>query len=62
MNALLAFGSPEWREACFLERGCLLEGFYSHWCWDWDGLVVDETCVEFLSGCCTCFDEESSDD
>lgn len=28
---------------------------YTHECWEWDGLEIDEYCAEFL--CCTCFQE-----
>lgn len=46
---------PEWVHDCLQWRGALLEGKYKHWCMDWDGLPIDETCVEFT--CCVCFDE-----
>lgn len=29
-----------------------LTGKYRHYCFDWDGMGIDETCVEFL--CCYC--------
>jgi len=29
---------------------------YRHFCHDWDGLEIDETCPEFA--CCTCYDGE----
>lgn len=28
------------------ERGRILTGRFAHYCNDWDGLTVDETCVE----------------
>lgn len=47
--------SAQWLEDCFRWRGRLLFGQQAHWCWDWDGLPVDETCDEHE--CCTCYDE-----
>lgn len=41
---------------CIKWRGQLLTGRYAHWCWDWDGLPVDETCDEFSA--CNCFAEK----
>jgi len=34
----------EWEDACMKDRGRILTGLYSHFCQDWDGLVMDETC------------------
>jgi hypothetical protein len=47
--------STQWTEDCFRWRGQLLTGVLAHWCWDWDGLPVDETCIE-ATLCCTCFE------
>ena len=47
--------SADWRTDCLRWRGLLLVGRFAHWCWDWDGLPVDETTPEF-QGCC-CFDD-----
>ena len=44
--------SPEWETDCLRWRGRVLTGKHAHWCFDWDGLPVDETCDEFHS--CTC--------
>lgn len=41
-----------WEIACKHWRGRLLTGTMAHYCEDWDGLPVDETCGEFE--CCTC--------
>jgi hypothetical protein len=46
----------QWSEDCFRWRGKLLTGVLSHWCYEWDGLPVDETTMEIT--CCTCWDEE----
>jgi hypothetical protein len=43
----------EWAADCLRWRGRLLTGKFSHWCWDWDGLPVDETCPEWPDSC-TC--------
>lgn len=49
----------EWQEDCRKWRGVVLRGEKAHWCYDWDGLPVDETTPEFSS--CTCFDEARHD-
>lgn len=49
----------EWQEDCRKWRGVVLHGEKAHWCYDWDGLPVDETTPEFSS--CTCFDEARHD-
>ncbi len=41
----------EWEEDCLRWRGEVLTGKYSHWCWEWDGLLIDETCGERPCGC-----------
>ncbi len=46
--------SKEWIEDCLKWRGVVLTGEHAHWCFDWDGLPVDETCDEWP---CDCFDE-----
>jgi hypothetical protein len=40
-----------WKEDCLKWRGLLLTGKYAHWCDEWDGLPVDETCPEWPCGC-----------
>jgi len=44
--------SAEWVEDCLMFWGRVLLGEDGHWCNDWDGLPVDETCCEYE--CCTC--------
>lgn len=34
-----------------LWRKRVLTGKYSHWCQDWDGLPIDETCEEWPCAC-----------
>lgn len=55
--------SPEhyaaWVEDCFEWRGETLTGDFAHWCCDWDGLPVDETCREWNS--CTCYPKVEKD-
>lgn len=41
----------EWEEDCLRWRGRILTGQYAHICWEWDGLPVDETCLEWPCGC-----------
>lgn len=45
---------PDWEHDCKKWRGKVLTGKYAHWCYDWDALPVDETCIEFSS--CGCFE------
>lgn len=38
------------------ERGRILDGLFAHYCNDWDGMTVDETCAEISScNCDVCF-------
>lgn len=48
--------SQDWIEDCQRWRGRLLTGKLGHWCYDWDGLPVDETCDEFAA--CMCWEED----
>ena len=45
---------PMWIADCLRWRGKVLTGSHRHWCWDWDGLPVDDTTPEFVV--CTCYD------
>jgi hypothetical protein len=36
---------------CLHYRGEVLTGTYSHWCAEWDGLPIDETCYEWPCDC-----------
>lgn len=51
--------SSDWKEDCMRYRGKVLTGKFAHWCWDWDGLPVDETTREFE--CCGCYPKENPD-
>lgn len=42
----------QWQADCLHWHGRVLTGAHRHWCPDWDGLPVDESCPEFE--CCTC--------
>ena len=42
---------PEWEADCEQWRGKTLTGTYAHWCADWDGLPIDETCMEWPCAC-----------
>lgn len=44
----------DWIDDCQRWRGRVLTGKYAHWCFDWDGLPVDETTQDEWE-CCTCF-------
>ena len=48
--------SNDWDLDCIRWYGKILSGKYSHWCWEWDELPIDETCAEF--SCCTCFSDD----
>lgn len=43
----------EWEAECMWWMGEVLTGKYSHYCWEWDGLPIDETCMEFAA--CLCY-------
>jgi hypothetical protein len=45
--------SQEWVDDCLRYRGMVLTGRFAHWCQDWDGLPVDETCGQEFE-CCSC--------
>ena len=44
-----------WIEDCLFWRHKVLTGKLSHWCHEFDGLPVDETCAEITV--CHCFDQ-----
>lgn len=44
----------EWRKDCLHYLGVVLTGQHAHWCFDWDGLPVDETCE--YEWPCSCFE------
>lgn len=48
----------EWEMDCMKWRGKVLVGKFSHWCYDWDGLPIDETCPEWPDSC-TCYKEQA---
>jgi hypothetical protein len=43
--------SAAWVHDSYRWRGKLLLGRYAHWCDNWDGLPIDETCLEWPCGC-----------
>lgn len=43
----------QWEKDCKREHGRVLVGGHKHYCYDWDGLPIDETCKEWES--CLCF-------
>lgn len=50
--------TEEFKRDSLRERGRILSGRFAHYCYDWDFLTVDETCVEAVS----CTDVEYDDD
>ena len=44
---------PDFEEDCLAERGRVLTGLWAHYCGDWDGMTMDETCPEFDTCSCT---------
>lgn len=42
----------EWEVDCLRWRGRVLTGQHSHYCDDWDGPPMDETCGEWPCVCC----------
>lgn len=47
--------SNDWIEDSLRWRGAVLTGKLAHWCYEFDGLPVDETCGEIVV--CHCFDQ-----
>jgi hypothetical protein len=43
-----------WQQDCIREWGRVLDGEFAHWCYDWDGLPIDETCGNEFAFC-SCF-------
>jgi hypothetical protein len=43
--------SPDWIRDCMRWHGRVLDGKHAHWCYEWDGLPIDETCDEWPCGC-----------
>ena len=43
--------SPHWVEDCMRWRGKVLTGEFTHWCYEYDELPVDETCPEWPCAC-----------
>lgn len=41
-----------WRDDCMEFHGQVLTGAACHWCPEFDGLPIDETCTEYKH--CTC--------
>lgn len=50
--------ATDFAEDCMQWRGRILTGRYAHWCYDWDGLPVDETTADEFD-CCTCYSPAS---
>ena len=50
----------EWEEDCLRWRGSVLTGEFSHWCFEFDALPMDETCDREWD-CCTCCDDDRKD-
>jgi len=48
----------EWRQDCLRWRDKVLTGRFRHWCFEWDGLPVDETTQEWP---CGCFEQEAKE-
>ena len=40
-----------WAQDSLKWRGTVLKGRFCHWCYDWDGLPIDETCIEWPCNC-----------
>ena len=41
----------QWERDCQHWRGRVLTGKSSHWCYEWDGLPIDETTPEWPCAC-----------
>ncbi len=42
----------DWEQDCIYYWGKVLIGDGAHWCNEWDGLPIDETCVEYEACIC----------
>lgn len=42
----------DWNSECIKYHGRVLKGKKRHYCYDWDGMPIDETCKEFDVCCC----------
>lgn len=45
----------EWEKDCLYWHETILYGKFSHWCYDWDLLPIDETMEEF--DYCNCYSD-----
>lgn len=52
--------TDQFKADCIKWRGRPLTGKFAHWCYDWDGLPVDETCAEFSACCCAFQDADGA--
>ena len=50
----------EWEAECLHWWGRILIGKYAHWCYDFDGLPVDETTEEWAF--CHCYTQKEIED
>ena len=65
LGHILAFGptpkfGENWDYDSYKFHGRILTGQYAHYCYDWDGLPLDETCREFET--CSCFSSQEWDE
>jgi len=60
VSALDTWPADEWVADCLKWRGVVLTGSKAHWCNDWDGLPIDETCAEEFDRC-TCYNQSKED-
>jgi hypothetical protein len=51
--------TEEFKQDCLKWYGKVLTGKFAHWCYDWDGLPIDETCGEFT--CCHDVDDPEAE-
>jgi hypothetical protein len=51
----------EWVKECEKTYGRVLNGTFAHWCYDFDGLPMDETLDGFYKGC-TCYGSHNQRD
>lgn len=51
----------QFEQDCMHWRGRLLTGKEAHYCHDWDGLPMDETCEEYSSCGCGPFETKLTD-
>ena len=49
---MIEYKKRDWETECNRYHGKVLTGKRKHYCYEWDGMPIDETCEEFKVCCC----------